>query len=168
MTGGQYIRAWWVADQIPATWTVITVTVKMKLSNASFNNEPAIGLCMDDPPSGGVANAGESILNGYGVVWRPSTFSERVARFDGGVYAALFDGDLTALGTSEREIKAVFTKMADRVRIQMFIDGAQLGSDVDDTGAARKTGACYVGLNAYAAGGETVDFDDFNVAYTLA
>lgn len=164
-SGSQYGRAYWTANQIPATWASITVAVKVTLSNPNFNNEPAIVLCMDDPPSGGVANAGDIIQNGYGVVVKPTTFNEEVCRVHGGVRALLLNSNLSSLGTNETEFKAVFTKLADRVRIQLFWGGSQLGSDVDGTDATRKTGACYVGLNALAVSGETVNFDDFDVAY---
>lgn len=167
-TGSQYGRAYWTANQIPATWDTITVTVKVKLSDPNFDNEPAIVLCMDDPPSGGVANAGEMIQNGYGVIAKPTTFNEEICRIHSGARTLLLDSNLSSLSTTETEFKAVFTKLSDRVRIQMFWGGSQLGSDVDDTDANRKTGACYVGLNALAASGQTVNFDDFDVAYTVA
>lgn len=163
--GGQYGRAYWTANLIPATWAAITVTAKVTLSNGSFDNEPALVLCMDDPPSGGVANAGEIIQNGYGVIVKPSTWNEEICRVHGGARTLLLNSNLSSLGTSETAFRAVFTKLSDRVRIQMFWGGSQLGSDVDDTDANRKTGACYVGLNALAVGGETVAFEDFSVSW---
>jgi hypothetical protein len=161
--GVTYGWAFYNAVRIPDSWRTIEVSFKTQLSG-SANNEPAVALCMDDPPTGSVQNDAPShvMQNGYGVVLRPGTWSEQIMRYHGGARSVLVDSNLTALDTSERVMRVTFEKTGSSVIIAAYWNGGEV-MVYEDADANRKVGACYVGLQAYANGGQTTHFDDFDV-----
>lgn len=165
-TGGDGLNMlWFVGEQIPADWVTITVEVAAEFAAAVFCNA-AIALCMDDPATGNATHSGASTLqNGYAVEFRRGGFEEIVTRFHGGARTNLHNVDDSSLDTSGA-LRVVFTKMVDRVRMEIYFADVLLAT-VDDTDANRKTGACYVGLGSYAPSTNYVYFDGFEVTATF-
>ncbi len=158
-----------VSDAAPATWATITVSCEVWLTSDAYNNDFGIGVCMDDPPTG-QPNAGSfppnMMQNGYGCLFRPAGFSEKVSRFATGIRTNLSDTNETSLsGGAWKAVTTTFTKLADRVRIDRTYDGSGL-TQVDDTDASRQTGACTVVLYGNALSSNVVKFRNLVVTVT--